>query len=1162
MNTSLLNYFKIETHNKTNYLLKNNIENDMSNNYLTKNILEKLDYLKSIVAISLLPDFNQEFNQHKNNNEYDLISIKLDDKFYNWDYNYQGFLFDMNPKKEEIYKNMFFNYLKEIKLLNTKDLVLNIYYDIKQKTFSKFKNNSNNKEINILNLSKFDNIDFDYIKRIIKDSTPIEQYTNKEIFNILENLSVNYNILIKLRLQSEKIFKFISETYNIPSDYYDNFCTIFFEKIKKIIKIHKNILLRNFYVAIGKYNSNVKNKKSFPFSLNCILDFTNFYDNNKIYMIPKDILKISKPNIFISEKNDDETLLNEYDTETEQAIDLTLLENIFTKKQLGKEHVFIGDTIILNKWNELIDEIQKSFLFSEKYQLNPILIFFEPKKELKALYDAYELAIETIQNFSPNQKINIFNENLLFKSLNNFKSSKETEDIQLKELLTQKEPIISGLLKENINSNGEYYSLNNNQKIFNNKALNFLDDEESYIIALNGPPGTGKTTVLQSFIATKTVKSLINNKEELPEIIFGCSATNQAKNNIILGFKHSEIHNHSDKPICTRWIQIPTGKNTINEDDEFNIPENLELDYGVSLAQDASFNFFKFVSYMWNNHIILEKMIIDNYNNFIDSELLNHKQIKKLEILNSFFNLKNGTFPSLLNSKNLDDIVSNLLKLLNFNYSKTVYIEEQKNNMILELKNLNNKQKTYEYLNNLINHDNNIRLKSLSNITDNDYLINELDDILSSYIDNSLKTINFHISMRINEARFVKELKEMTEKNIISTSKENIKKKFKVFSLISPIFVSTMHSLSNRIKYFTGIEQSNISFIDILIIDEAGQISPEVGGLSFLLSKKALVLGDIYQIKPVYNVDNKTDYAIYKAKELNPQYNEVNFSSYIWNCHSSSIMKIAQSLTPWHQKPNLERGLYLTEHNRCPIEIISFCDEIIYKNELKYSVSSFYLSSNGTPKYNNSLLDICFKKTSYNFNKNQVLDLNKLFLSNQTPWKLITNTGECLGKNIRINREEISSILKWIDDNYLSLINKGEKKLNNIIAIITPFKKQAYEINKIALNYNFKNISEEVKEALFDLTLKNKTDNLIIGTVHSLQGAEIPIVLFSNVYGYNDRHIQSTFIDRESSIINVAVSRAKQSFYLFANEEFLKHYSNKNKLSTTSKLYNYIREFK
>jgi superfamily I DNA and/or RNA helicase len=44
-----------------------------------------------------------------------------------------------------------------------------------------------------------------------------------------------------------------------------------------------------------------------------------------------------------------------------------------------------------------------------------------------------------------------------------------------------------------------------------------------------------------------------------------------------------------------------------------------------------------------------------------------------------------------------------------------------------------------------------------------------------------------------------------------------------------------------------------LEFVDFLIVDEAGQVSPEVGLASFGLAKQAVIVGDIQQIEPVWN---------------------------------------------------------------------------------------------------------------------------------------------------------------------------------------------------------------------------------------------------------------------------------------------------------------------
>jgi hypothetical protein len=43
------------------------------------------------------------------------------------------------------------------------------------------------------------------------------------------------------------------------------------------------------------------------------------------------------------------------------------------------------------------------------------------------------------------------------------------------------------------------------------------------------------------------------------------------------------------------------------------------------------------------------------------------------------------------------------------------------------------------------------------------------------------------------------------------------------------------------------------NFADLLIVDEAGQVLPEVAAASFALAKKALVIGDTEQIAPIWN---------------------------------------------------------------------------------------------------------------------------------------------------------------------------------------------------------------------------------------------------------------------------------------------------------------------
>lgn len=59
---------------------------------------------------------------------------------------------------------------------------------------------------------------------------------------------------------------------------------------------------------------------------------------------------------------------------------------------------------------------------------------------------------------------------------------------------------------------------------------------------------------------------------------------------------------------------------------------------------------------------------------------------------------------------------------------------------------------------------------------------------------------------------------------------------------------------------------------------------------------------------------------------------------------------------------------------------------------------------------------------------------------------------------------------------------------------------------------------------------------MTIGTVHALQGAEREVVIFSPVYS---KHADGNFIDLSPSMLNVAVSRAKDAFLLFGDMDTL-----------------------
>jgi hypothetical protein len=139
------------------------------------------------------------------------------------------------------------------------------------------------------------------------------------------------------------------------------------------------------------------------------------------------------------------------------------------------------------------------------------------------------------------------------------------------------------------------------------------------------------------------------------------------------------------------------------------------------------------------------------------------------------------------------------------------------------------------------------------------------------------------------------------------------------------------------------------------------------------------------------------------------------------------------------------------------------------------------------------------------------------------------------------NELEAKVIAGWIITNYKKLRDtyKG-KDIKDIVAVVTPFREQS------------RKILEYLKEPK-DKSLKEELSQITVGTVHSLQGAERGVVLFSPTYS---RHNKGNFIDNDKSMLNVAVSRAKDSFLVFGDTLLF----NKQSVSPTGVLAKYLFE--
>jgi hypothetical protein len=329
-------------------------------------------------------------------------------------------------------------------------------------------------------------------------------------------------------------------------------------------------------------------------------------------------------------------------------------------------------------------------------------------------------------------------------------------------------------------------------------------------------------------------------------------------------------------------------------------------------------------------------------------------------------------------------------------------------------------------------------------------------------------------------------------------------------SIFFPIVNTTCHSFGNVLP----IKES---YIENMLIDEAGMIlSPYA--VNIYTAKRVFVFGDEKQIEPVYPLgvkgksskkdeDNPTEYKT-KKEEINgyllkkhiskPNIVKVKEFASVLN---SSIMSLANKSVyiknPYIQH-TLDGDLWLMEHFRCRDNIIDFCNQEIY---------------------------------------NGIMNLQKGNNNQECHFDFIETTIDAQSKDgSKYNTHEANEIINHIKQRLIYCKTLDEKKeiLKNI-GIISPFKQQEYELNKIIKRENL--------------------DGLVAGTVHKFQGSEREIIYFSTTVGETNSCANSFYNNEEKpNIINVAISRAKEKFIIVGNRAKLAE----DTQSLTGKLIKYI----
>lgn len=285
-----------------------------------------------------------------------------------------------------------------------------------------------------------------------------------------------------------------------------------------------------------------------------------------------------------------------------------------------------------------------------------------------------------------------------------------------------------------------------------------------------------------------------------------------------------------------------------------------------------------------------------------------------------------------------------------------------------------------------------------------------LEIYCKSYL-NQLNQELFQLALKLNEAYIIKNGKEISENLKLFLSEEQpayicqrfydstdiynekkqegIRNLWNTLFLCFPVVTTTLDSFCKRC--FQLIPE----YIDLELIDESGQILPHNLVSALYRAKKAVIVGDVNQIEPIYSNINRSFYQNQKA--IGEVFDDIKIDG-------NSVQALANKNTDILSD---EKNIILNDHYRCEKNIINFSNKNVYENKLNMHVKD---------------------------------NFNKIFLNNMIALDVRgkrTKSSE-YQKSKNENKVEVEACIQTIK--YI----KEQDKKEPSIAIVTPFKEQKH----------------------------------------------------------------------------------------------------------------------
>lgn len=339
---------------------------------------------------------------------------------------------------------------------------------------------------------------------------------------------------------------------------------------------------------------------------------------------------------------------------------------------------------------------------------------------------------------------------------------------------------------------------------------------------------------------------------------------------------------------------------------------------------------------------------------------------------------------------------------------------------------------------------------------------------------NSSKILNScitHYKLQDQASKKISSYMDYIPDNIPYKDKEYdvFKKRTNDFLSVMRLCAATSLSLKNSFPLSEGL-------FDVVVVDEASQCDVASALPLIMRAKQLVVIGDPMQLRHISLVKVAEENEIKKdlgiEDKVHVKYAECSLWDYCCGFISSSMNGATEPLM-------------LQCHYRCHPDIIGYSNNIFYSGlmgcalKVKTDISKFKMKQQGI-----IIVDV------KGLQKNDVVNVNEL-----EAVKAIQIATEIAAKN-----DDVS------------------------IGIVTPFKHQAERINYLV-------------PAMYQ-------NRIEVNTVHKYQGDEKDVIIYSLVVTSNSPGNKIRWIDQAvPNLVNVAVTRAKSTLYVVCNTDYIKHHS-------------------